>query len=686
MLVGAALLFWGWQTGMLAVAAVLAAILEGARIVNQRWHFSQADLHRIWNLCSLLFLGAFALAIISEQGMGLLDNTARANSPAARAAALSKTAKAALLFFQWLPLVFFPVTAAQAYGSGGGVKLATFSWVLRRGAGQNGGMHDGSELNVSFAYFGVCLLGAGTSTERAGFFFAGVTVLVVWALWSQRMRRFAPAITAVVTLIVCAGGYYGAHGIRELQRMATAFDTALFSRFSGGDFDARRHRSMLGAIGRVKGSAKIVLWVKAEGPAPPLLREAAYDQFTSPVWHSSDREFNNTLPEEDPATWKLLTNQARHSVNISRVLKSGQGLLAFPNGAVELRRLPLFILSTNSMAVLKAGGGAGYVSYDVHYAPGSGIDSPPRREDEWVSPREAPVISEIAAQLNLSALASENPAKAVEAVHRFFQQNFTYSTYLEPGKRSKARHTPMSRFLLETRKGHCEYFASATVLLLREAKVPARYAVGYSVQEGRAGKHVVRDRHAHAWCLAWLNGAWVDVDTTPPSWNALEAQRAPWWEPVSDAWSNLMKQFSRLRWSGVNYRKYLVWSLAPAVIGLGILIYRRRQWTRTDETKAPKQRRPTPGFDSEFYLVEKRLRELGFHRAAGEPLGAWLLRVNGSAPRNGLPLEELLSLHYRYRFDPAGLEPVERQFLREKVQAWMQSAALREPPTPARIN
>ena len=83
MLLGAALLFWGWQTGMLPVAAILACILEGARIVNQRWHFSESDLSRIWNLCSLLFLGAFALAIISEQGMGLLDNSPRANSPAA---------------------------------------------------------------------------------------------------------------------------------------------------------------------------------------------------------------------------------------------------------------------------------------------------------------------------------------------------------------------------------------------------------------------------------------------------------------------------------------------------------------------------------------------------------------------------------------------------------------------------
>lgn len=674
MLVGAALLFWGWQTGMLAVAAVLACILEGSRIVNQRWQFSEADLRRIWNLCALLFVGALAMALISNDGMRLLDGSPRGNTAAARAAALNRTARSVLLFFQWWPLVFFPVVAAQAYGADRGIKLVTFSWLLRRRAARPSS--DAGEINVSYPYFAACLLGASTSADRAEFFFTGMTALLVWALWCARVRRFAPALTAVVILVVCAGGYAGNYGVRELQRMVTAFDSALLSRFSARDFDAHRHRSLLGAVGRLKGSSKIVLWVKTD-PAtaglPPLLREATYDQFTSPVWHSSEREFNNTLPEDDQTTWLLVTNQPQRFVNISRLLNQGRGLLAVPGGAVELRRLPLFILQTNTMAVLKAGGGPGYVSYDVGYSRGLALDRLPSDEDERVPPKEAPVIAEVATELKLGALADENPAKAVHAVEKFFHQNFSYSTYIEAARRPRASHTPIARFLRETRKGHCEYFASATVLLLREAKIPARYAVGYSVQEGGGGKYIVRDRHAHAWCLAWINGAWVDVDTTPPAWNAIEAQRAPWWESISDARANVMRQFSRLRWSGVNYRKYIMWGLAPAILGLGVLIYRRRQWTRLDAGASINTPRIIPGLDSEFYFVENRLRELGFHRREGEPLGAWLARVEGSAPRNGVPLTDLLKLHYRYRFDPKGLKTNERVFLREKSNAWLSS-------------
>jgi len=678
LLVGTALLFWGWQTGLLGVAAVLACILEGSRIVNQRWKFSQADCDRIWNLSTLLFFGALVLAFVSNDGLGLLDTSSRAHSPAARAAAVNRTAKSMLLFFQWLPFVFFPVAAAQAYGTQGGMKYSTFSWVLRRRRAQYGEATDAAELNVSFPYFAICVLGASTTIQRAEFFFGGMTVLIVWALWSQRVRRFGPAIAGCIVLLICAGGYFGNYGLRELQRLATALDTALLSRFSGGELNAHQHRSLLGAIGRVKGSGKIVLWIKANGPVPSLLREASYDQFTSPVWHSSDRDLAGIVAESDATTWKLLTNQPQHSVNISRLLKGGKGLIPVPNGCVELRHLPIFVLKTNTLGVVRSEAGPGYVSYDAHYAERVGLDRAPTAEDEKISPKEAPAITRIAGELGLRRLAAEKPIKAVEALQKYFEKDFTYSTYLAPDKRDKGT-TPLGRFLLENRKGHCEYFAAATVLLLREAGIPARYAVGYSVQEGRNGKYIVRERHTHAWCLAWLNNAWVDVDTTPANWNAIESQRASWWEPVSDAWSNLVKQLSRLRWSGVNYRKYLLWAFLPAATGLAIIIYRRRQWRRADGEVSINSA-SAPGLDSEFYLVERRLRELGFQRFDGEPLRAWVLRVNGSAPTDGVPLDELLKLHYRYRFDPAGLETGEREVLREKATAWLRSATTQRDP------
>jgi hypothetical protein len=78
------------------------------------------------------------------------------------------------------------------------------------------------------------------------------------------------------------------------------------------------------------------------------------------------------------------------------------------------------------------------------------------------------------------------------------------------------------------------------------------------------------------------------------------------------------------------------------------------------------------GSDSEFYLVEARLAAQGLRRAAAEPMTAWLARVAALRGADRVsPLHELLRLHYRYRFDPCGLSPAERETLRTGAQRWL---------------
>ena len=139
---------------------------------------------------------------------------------------------------------------------------------------------------------------------------------------------------------------------------------------------------------------------------------------------------------------------------------------------------------------------------------------PPKPADLRVPPREAPAIERVAAELDL---AGRPPADVVKTLRAFFLGRFSYSRYLggmRPGR------TALEDFLLTSRAGHCEYFASATVLLLRQAGIPARYTVGYAAHEWSAieRRWLVRARDAHAWAMAWIDGAWVEVDTTPPEW------------------------------------------------------------------------------------------------------------------------------------------------------------------------
>src|SRR5262245_14858520 len=62
-------------------------------------------------------------------------------------------------------------------------------------------------------------------------------------------------------------------------------------------------------------------------------------------------------------------------------------------------------------------------------------------------------------------------------------------------------------------------FASAMVLLARTRGIPARVVGGYRVTEVNplSGRAIVRDRDAHAWVEAWLDGEWRGWDPTPTS-------------------------------------------------------------------------------------------------------------------------------------------------------------------------
>ena len=68
-----------------------------------------------------------------------------------------------------------------------------------------------------------------------------------------------------------------------------------------------------------------------------------------------------------------------------------------------------------------------------------------------------------------------------------------------------------------TRRGFCEHYASAFVVLMRAAGVPARVVTGYQGGEANPvdGFVVVRQSDAHAWAEVWLAGrGWTRIDPT----------------------------------------------------------------------------------------------------------------------------------------------------------------------------
>jgi hypothetical protein len=146
----------------------------------------------------------------------------------------------------------------------------------------------------------------------------------------------------------------------------------------------------------------------------------------------------------------------------------------------------------------------------------------------------------------------------------------------------------------------------------------------------------------------------VDLDPTPPDWLGTETARlAPAWERIADylrwasyRWAQRGELQASDAWWGV---------LAVLVVVLAWRLLRGKRLTRSTDDSAVAAARSHLGTDSEFYELTRGLPP----RDAGETLSAWLKRV---APGK---YEEALRLHQRYRFDPKGLSPAERERLRK---------------------
>jgi transglutaminase-like putative cysteine protease len=138
---------------------------------------------------------------------------------------------------------------------------------------------------------------------------------------------------------------------------------------------------------------------------------------------------------------------------------------------------------------------------------------PQARLDDLALPDGLTGMRELGARLG----AGRDTAGKINAVVDWLRTGHAYTT--RPPVRP-AGVDPVDDFLFSQPVGHCEFFASAAVLLLRAAGVPARYVTGFRGGEWNpiGGYVAVRGDRAHAWAEAFVEGSgWTRVDATPPA-------------------------------------------------------------------------------------------------------------------------------------------------------------------------
>jgi len=658
LLLGVALLFWGGVTEHALAGLLLALTVEAAHWTTLRWDFRDAAFVRAWHLGALLLLVTGAFVVLQNSIL-----------------------RAFPLTFTWLPAIGFPLMFVQAYGIRRDMPLATFSAMARKRR-RHAREHDLPFRDIRF-HFGwtylTAILLASALGNRASpeIFFPGAVALTGWA-FAARARQEQPGLPVATLVAILLAGLGGLAGEKLLDAAYRHF--VLGGHAADYDDFARQTRTSIGELGEIKQSPRIIWRLRPiEGRFPRLLRVAAYNRYRNSYW--------GTVMPPDPIPGDFIEVDSVGIDVIHRVTgRDGQGefiageraidpemarftlrgmlegvtLLPLPNDTASLV-LPAQDMELNAFGTLRLKPEHAVANATIRHDPSVQTGMPP-----WPhplgGPRVAPdleipedeidAIRRVAAELDLGALPLR---EKIQRLRGHFLENFTYSRYLEnPEPRGESERSGLvGLFLEEHRRGHCEYFATAGALLLRQAGVRTRFATGFAVAELDAGRGeaLIRGIHAHAWILAWdpERRQWIDVDFTPPDWTGLETPRMPPWQDFAD-WLAMLRT-DLLVWRTQPGNLNLALLIAAIPFGIGGLMILRRLWKSRqrveDERHGHRRRRG----DSPLEALESRAARLLGPRPPGRPLAAWLGALQPQlAPDSRLP--RALELHQRMRFDP----------------------------------
>jgi hypothetical protein len=650
LLLGAVLAFWGWQSGNLAVGVLLGVALETLRALRLRLDLGTKEHSSIADLSTIGFV-LLTVLFAANRGIGV----------------------GILQAFVWQPVALSPILAAQFVTSDRRLPLSALFRYMRRLTRANPAIKD-PRVDMSAVYAALALLSAGVANQRGPEYYLGIVAGAGLLLYATRAAALSSAGLAAGVVMFAAAAGLGYVGHVSLQQAQLAiYDWVIDLNLRSIDVDPHRSRSELGSVGRLKKYDAIVVRVYADegrrgqpqqsSPNFSLLHRSSYNTYVAGTWVARGMHMDGLDSLADNETWPLQrqagdAGRPLSHLRMSARFENARLVLPLPPGTVQLGGFPAARVERNALGVVNAHLAVDWANYDARIDRRAGADAnyaPPGDEDLAVPAQERAALERVVDELGLAALP---PAERLRRIERHLG-GYTYATYRErpvaPGE------TALSDFLKYARTGHCEYFATAATLLARAAGVPARYATGYAAIEYSAleGAWIVRQRHAHAWSRAFVDGGWKDVDATPAAWGSEEADAAPVWEGLAD-----LLRYAGFRWAQRGEFRagdgwYLVLVALAAYLGWSVL--RGRRVLREQRAGAVEKPR-WPGEDSEFYAAEKALPA----RAREETQAAWLARIAaGLPPLKSSQVREALRLHQRYRFDPRGLTRNERNRLRE---------------------
>jgi protein-glutamine gamma-glutamyltransferase len=366
-----------------------------------------------------------------------------------------------------------------------------------------------------------------------------------------------------------------------------------------------------------------VMYVRTGAPA--YWRGLVFDTYRDGVWTASNRGFA-TLQPYVPS--RLFPPAPPHNlgtfVQVFRVLRPLPGVIS---AAYPLQSLYAPVSSLREDAygtfrtpdLLRPGQTYSVVSYLPNLSPAE------LSQDPYVfnAPDENPAYLD-ASSLSQQALAladgvtrdhSSNQFDLVMALTTYLQQNFQYTQQLG---HVPAGRDPVDWFLFDAKKGYCEQFATAEVMMLRGLGIPARLATGYATGDYNPvlDQSIVREHDAHAWVEVWFQShGWVPFDPTPGVSGLAATQFPNHW--AGGGIARLIPHLSIGAPMAVLSSLGALAVVPPAVV-IALLVTLLWAWMRSRRRRRAAARRAAPGESELLRLYERVQRRLGRRRAPPE--------------------------------------------------------------------
>jgi transglutaminase-like putative cysteine protease len=256
---------------------------------------------------------------------------------------------------------------------------------------------------------------------------------------------------------------------------------------------------------------------KGEQPAPLYWRSFTYEVYTGRGWQTgstslSEYQTNQPLQTAQAPYHTLIRQTVRFiGQKTSTLYVAGEPVAVNqPSQAAWRSSSDLFGIQIDSTA--------GYAATSLLPAADEGtLRSAGQDYPGWVRqrflaiPSEVPVrVKDLAIQLTAAEPTPYDRARAIERYLRRFPYTLDVPHPLPD-------QDLVDYFLFDLRKGYCDYYASAMVVLARAAGVPARIATGYAsgTYDLNSQRFLVTEAEAHSWVEVYFPDiGWVAFEPT----------------------------------------------------------------------------------------------------------------------------------------------------------------------------